>query len=113
MPDQDKSTETQHIAFMEVHHHPQVEKKTFKEYFLEFLMIFLAVSMGFFAESLREKISDGKQVDEYVHSMVSDLKNDLGMYEMFDSLNLGYCKMIDSVFLLMENSEGNTGMIYY
>ncbi len=33
---------------MEVHHHPQVEKKNFKEYFLEFLMIFLAVTLGFF-----------------------------------------------------------------
>ena len=32
---------------MEVHHHPQVEKKNFREYFLEFLMIFLAVTMGF------------------------------------------------------------------
>jgi len=33
---------------MEVHHHPHVEKKKFKEYFLEFLMIFLAVTLGFF-----------------------------------------------------------------
>lgn len=40
---------------MEVHHHPHVEKKNFKEYFLEFLMIFLAVTLGFFAESLREQ----------------------------------------------------------
>jgi hypothetical protein len=39
---------------MEVHHHAGVEKKNFKEYFLEFLMIFLAVTMSFFAESLRE-----------------------------------------------------------
>jgi len=27
---------------MEVHHHPTVEKKKFKEYFFEFIMIFLA-----------------------------------------------------------------------
>jgi hypothetical protein len=39
---------------MEVHHHPTVDKKNFKEYFLEFLMIFLAVTMGFFAENIRE-----------------------------------------------------------
>ena len=39
---------------MEVHHHPHVEKKSFKEYILEGLMIFIAVSMGFAAESLRE-----------------------------------------------------------
>jgi hypothetical protein len=43
---------------MEVHHHPEVEKKGFKEYILEGLMIFLAVTMGFFAETIREDISD-------------------------------------------------------
>jgi hypothetical protein len=42
---------------MEVHHHPEVDKKGFKEYLLEGLMIFLAVTMGFFAENLRESIS--------------------------------------------------------
>ena len=30
---------------MEVHQHPKIEKKNFKEYFPEFLMIFLAVSL--------------------------------------------------------------------
>ena len=40
---------------MEVHHHPHVEKKNFKQYFLEFLMIFLAVTLGFFAENVREQ----------------------------------------------------------
>jgi hypothetical protein len=43
---------------MEVHHHLHVEKKNFKEYFLEFLMIFLAVTLGFFAENIREGISN-------------------------------------------------------
>lgn len=32
---------------MEVHHHPHIEKENFKKYFLEFLIIFLAISMGF------------------------------------------------------------------
>ena len=43
---------------MEVHHHPHVEKKNFKEYFLEFLMIFLAVTMAFIGENMREQLSD-------------------------------------------------------
>jgi len=43
---------------MEVHHHPEVEKKGFKEYLLEGLMIFLAVTMGFIAENIRENISE-------------------------------------------------------
>jgi hypothetical protein len=61
---------------MEVHHHPQVERKRFKEYFLEFLMIFLAVTMGFFAESLREGISNREREKQYVELLVQDLKKD-------------------------------------
>jgi hypothetical protein len=61
---------------MEVHHHPHVEKKGFKEYFLEFVMIFLAVTMGFFAESLREYFGDRQKETEYMHSLVEDLKED-------------------------------------
>ena len=61
---------------MEVHHHPHVEKKGFKEYFLEFVMIFLAVTLGFFAENLREKITDNNKEREYMESVVQDLKSD-------------------------------------
>src|SRR5580692_9360872 len=61
---------------MEVHHHPHVEKKGFKEYFLEFLMIFLAVTMGFFAESLRERISNSEKESGYIKSLLVDLKAD-------------------------------------
>ena len=61
---------------MEVHHHPHVEKKNFKEYFLEFLMIFLAVTMGFFAESLREKIVNNEKETHYLQGIAEDLKQD-------------------------------------
>ena len=48
---------------MEVHHHPQLthQPKPWKEYLLEGLMIFIAVTLGFFAENLREHISDSQQ----------------------------------------------------
>jgi hypothetical protein len=61
---------------MEVHHHPDVNHKNFKEYFLEFLMIFLAVTMGFFAESLRENINDSAKAKDYIQSFYEDLKTD-------------------------------------
>jgi hypothetical protein len=61
---------------MEVHHHPHVTKKGFKEYFLEFIMIFLAVTMGFIAENIREHIADRAKEKEYVKSLLADLKND-------------------------------------
>src|SRR5579863_10464007 len=61
---------------MEVHHHPEVEKKGLKEYILEGLMIFIAVMMGFFAESYREHLTDRSKEKEYIVSMVNDLKTD-------------------------------------
>src|SRR5579862_1812287 len=63
---------------MEIHHHPDMhhKKKKFKEYFLEFLMIFLAVSMGFFAESLRENIVNKDKEGYYMKNLVQDLKKD-------------------------------------
>lgn len=61
---------------MEVHHHPNVEKKGFKEYFLEFLMIFLAVTMGFFAEQIREHFSDHAKAEKYLQTLYYDLKDD-------------------------------------
>jgi len=63
---------------MEVHHHPDLthKKKKFKEYFFEFIMIFLAVTMGFIAENIRERISDRNKEKEYIESLVQDLKTD-------------------------------------
>ncbi|MFB9844260.1 hypothetical protein [Mucilaginibacter ginsenosidivorans] len=61
---------------MEVHHHPKVEKKNFMEYLLEGLMIFLAVLMGFFAESLRENITKKEKETEYIASLARDLEKD-------------------------------------
>jgi hypothetical protein len=82
---------------MEVHHHPHVEKKSFKEYLLEGLMIFLAVTMGFIAENIREHIAEGEKEMQYMKSLVEDLGVDktvlvkqLTMYEQrfvkYDSL---------------------------
>ena len=39
-------------------------------------MIFLAVTMGFFAESLREKIGDNEKQQQYIESLTEDLEAD-------------------------------------
>ena len=61
---------------MEVHHHPHVEKKGIKEYFLEFVMIFLAVTLGFIAENIRENVSNHHRELNYMKGIVQDLKED-------------------------------------
>jgi hypothetical protein len=66
------------IENMEVHHHPDLQHrpKPWKEYLLEFLMIFLAVTMGFFAERIRENIGENDKEKQYMISMLEDLKAD-------------------------------------
>ncbi len=82
---------------MEVHHHPEVEKKGFKEYILEGLMIFLAVTMGFFAESIRDGISDRAKEYEYITSMVEDARTDTADIHWCIRENSARLKAIDSL----------------
>ena len=90
---------------MEVHHHPEVEKKGFKEYLLEGLMIFIAVMMGFFAESLREHRTERAKEREYIKSMISDLKKDTA--NLNHTLNENsYCtRGLDSLILLLNSPK--------
>jgi hypothetical protein len=66
---------------MEVHHHPDLhhKKKKWKEYFLEFLMIFLAVTLGFIAENVRESISEHERAKVFAASMLKDLEADTAL----------------------------------
>src|SRR5689334_25333071 len=62
---------------MEVHHpHHLTHKKKLGEYLLEFIMLFLAVFLGFLAENLREQNVEHHREKEYIHSLVEDLKSD-------------------------------------
>src|SRR5450631_4361501 len=72
---------------MEVHHHPDLhhKPKKWKEYFLEFLMIFLAVTLGFIAENIREHISDRNKEHEFIVSMIADLKKDTSNFSIYES----------------------------
>ena len=61
---------------MEVHHHPELEKKGLKEYVLEGLMIFIAVTMGFFAETIRENISESGKAKELAKNLYQEVYAD-------------------------------------
>jgi hypothetical protein len=63
---------------MEVHKHPHhvTHKKKWGEYFLEFLMLFLAVFLGFVAENIREHRVEREREKEYILSMIEDAKTD-------------------------------------
>jgi hypothetical protein len=63
---------------MEVHHHPDLhhKKKKWREYFLEFLMIFLAVTLGFFAENIRERRADKEKEKQSIETIITGIASD-------------------------------------
>ena len=101
---------------MEVHHHPEVEKKGLKEYLLEGLMIFIAVMMGFFAESLREHITDRSRAKEFAETMVSDLKADSVSLSRYITYTDDATRNVDTLMKLLALSDPKdipSGKLYW
>ena len=100
---------------MEVHHHPHVGQKKFKEYFLEGLMIFLAVTMGFFAEQYREYVVDRSKEKEIIHSLIKDLEQDKNTFSRLKkSQKENVLLPADSVKILLShpNLTSNDNSLY-
>lgn len=68
---------------MEVHHHSHEGHgpKTWKNYFWEFLMLFLAVFCGFLAEYQLEHVIEHNREKEYISSMYEDVDFDISSIE--------------------------------
>ncbi len=100
--------EQQSIRNMEVHKHPHhiMHKKRWTEYFLEFLMIFLAVTLGFFAENFREHIVENAKEKKYINSIIEDLKTDsANLYFIIHTYMPAVNSWVDSSVRLLESSN--------
>jgi hypothetical protein len=136
IPTTDKETinPNQETENMEVHHHahdPAVphHKKNWKSYFWEFLMLFLAVFCGFFAEYQLEHKIEKDRGKQYVYSFYEDLITDSShfnnlykhfdekltvlktMSPCYDSLMSNYASK-NCLSIIMENSLYFQDMIY-
>ena len=79
----DPINQIQETENMEVHKHPHhvTHKKKWGEYFLEFLMLFLAVFLGFIAENQREHIVEHQREKKFASRLLSDLRQDSLFFE--------------------------------
>src|SRR5580704_8338257 len=105
-------------ADMEVHHHPDVhhKRKKFREYFFEFLMIFLAVALGFFSENIREHYVDKDHEKQYIASFYQDLSTDENKLPiLIGAIDRQQLRGADSLPLLFENAttKSSANSIYY
>ena len=62
---------------MEVHHHSHSSRKKWTHYFWEFLMLFLAVTLGFIVENQREHYVEHKRAEVFARLLVDDLSVDI------------------------------------
>ena len=102
---------------MDVHHpHHPSHKKKWSEYLLEFFMLFLAVFLGFLAESKREQIDERHTEKEYMRSTLEDLKQDSSRFSNIINFNDADLKRIDTAINLLNSSritDSISKILYY
>jgi hypothetical protein len=101
---------------MEVHAHSHTPRKKWTHYFWEFLMLFLAVTLGFFVENQREHFIEKKREKEYIRSMIDDLGLDTAGFTSDNSTRKVAVEMFDSAILLLNKknrTEFEQQRLYY
>jgi len=97
---------------MEVHHHSHHPKK-WKEYITEFLMLFLAVSLGFMAENIREHQIEKQREIAYLKNVHEDLKLDLINIDNVFNSNTIRLQAMDTLFKIINNNTITNEDVYY
>lgn len=102
---------------MEPHIHPQIHhEKKWKDYLFEFLMLFLAVSGGFFMENVRENRVERHREKEYILSFIADVKKDTAEMQLQMNQITSANKGIDSLLSIAEENVSipeNTKLFYH
>ena len=99
---------------MEVHHHSHTDRKKWHHYFWEFLMLFLAVTLGFLVENQREHYIEHQREKQFIRSLFSDIKSDTANIIRIINARTAKERMLDSLSYMMNspNSRGQIKQIY-
>ncbi len=98
---------------MEVHHHSHHPKK-FKEYITEFVMLFAAVTLGFFAENIREHIVEKEREAKFIEIVHEDIVNDIASLQHIIDSYEHRLKREDTLINLLSSPDPNrSNDLYY
>ena len=99
---------------MEVHQHTHTPRKKWTHYFWEFLMLFLAVTLGFFVENQREHFIENQREKQYIRSFYEDLTADENDLQLNIDFLRSQMQQADSLQKLMSsiNAKQPANRIY-
>jgi hypothetical protein len=88
---------------MEVHQHTHTPRKKWTHYLWEFLMLFLAVTLGFFVENQREHLVEHQREKQFINSLFNDIKADTSNIAKIINARTAKERMLDSLSLMMNS----------
>jgi hypothetical protein len=101
---------------MEVHAHTHTPRKKWTHYFWEFLMLFLAVTLGFFVENQREHYIEHQRAKVYAASMKANLQVDTSELKQIIYRGTFAASYLDTFLLLLSSDDITkipTGKLYW
>ena len=100
---------------MEVHAHTHTPKTKWTHYFWEFFMLFLAVTLGFLTENIREGYQERHRVNEFMCKISHDLRADIAAITRLKQQRIKRNIQCDSLIVLLTNDPANNdrSKIYY
>ena len=90
---------------MEVHAHTHTPRKKWTHYFWEFLMLFLAVTLGFLVENQREHYIEHQREKQFVKSLFNDIKSDTANIAKIIIARSTKERMLDSLSFMMNSAR--------
>ena len=97
------------------HHLHTTPSHGWKHYFFEFLMLFIAVTLGFFAENSREHFVEHQREKEYGKSLYDDFKTDTATINRTFNEKTWIIEKYDSVLKIISTPGviSNSEIVYY
>ena len=88
-------------------------KKKWYVYFIDFIMLFVAVSLGFLAENVRDQQTDKNREISYLKNVHEDLLVDINKFELVISSNNLRLLMLDSLHMEINKASPDLPSLYY
>ena len=108
-----ENSPSQNEEQMEIHHpHKVHHHKSWKGYLFEFLMLFLAVTAGFFVENRREHFIEHKRAKQFSNQLLADLRLDSALFDQRNKMIADKLRRFDQFqIMLTQNKDISDGQL--